>query len=97
MKNSIQAKADKAENLAAKELKAVVKDALKEIKVLTKDWMSQAGEVDDINDEKVDEIKELGKDIKNDFYTAVRETRKENAAAILDLRSTPCRISLKNH
>lgn len=86
-KVSIKGQADKARAMSGKEVKKVLKDLLRMVKDEHKGWLSEATEVKHDNEDKVDETASIGDAIKEDFYTGVRETRKENAEMMLDLQS----------
>jgi hypothetical protein len=83
---TIKAQADKAKGMSGKEVKRALKDLLNQIKDHHKSWLLEATEVKNTNEDRVDETAALGDAIKDDFYTGVRETRKQNAEMMLDMQ-----------
>jgi hypothetical protein len=85
---AVSTKTSKEEGKAEKAVSRALKDVSKEFKVQTKEWLTKGNELADATSEKADELGDIAGEVKTGFYEQVRATRKENAAAIMDLKST---------
>jgi hypothetical protein len=82
--NSISKQASRANLEAAKAVNSVLKESRADIKDETKEWLEQAGEVDESNKEKVEELVALGREIALDFTNEVNDVRRDNSEVSLE-------------